>query len=324
MQIVAQWRRWSIVKKWELTTKSALTANVKWAIKKEILLLQKLNTAGIDWVPQITSVLDNWFEYVWIVGDHFKTIYSNSTKPRQLLLAKRLLYCAYQLDQLWVIHGELHRPTKNVLVWDNDRVFILDFERGALNDYSGKNMKAVGQWLSRVWYIGIESLKNLSWKSLDSIYQELLDTIVPPSATSKDSALSKLLVYGVIWVSIDLITKYVFYELEVWSWSPRLQPLLNYGSARSLPIPHWITRVGALAIGIWCVFEYSKKNIWVRSSALIIAWAVWNSIDRILYGWVRDFIDITSLLQYPIFNIADMFLVVWVWLIVIKQLFSKS
>lgn len=40
---------------------------------------------------------------------------------------------------------------------------------------------------------------------------------------------------------------------------------------------------------------------------LFIAGALGNTYDRLIYGSVRDFIDIVD--RYPIFNIADIYLV---------------
>lgn len=322
MKVVAKWWRWSISKSWKYATKSALTRNVKWAIKKEILILQKLNNAWIQRVPQIHEVLDDWFTYEWIEWNHFDNVHLNATDTQKIQLWTSLLSHAYTLDKLWVVHGELHRPTKNVLVWKDHAVYIIDFERWTIRDYSGKNMKAVGQRMSREGYFWIQYLKDLSWKQLDNIYESLLRKIQPSNNNTGSVTVSRLLLLSVVWVTIDLLSKHYLYSLERGTSSPRLQPVLNYGSARSLPIPHWITRVWALGV-VWRIgYEYTKKNIWIIASSLIIAWAVWNSIDRIFYGWVRDFFDITSIIQYPIFNIADCMLVGWVVILIFQVLYQ--
>ena len=53
----------------------------------------------------------------------------------------------------------------------------------------------------------------------------------------------------------------------------------------------------------------SDKRLWV-SFSLIIAGGVGNLIDRILRGFVVDYIDINGIFSYPMFNFADCCVVV--------------
>ena len=54
--------------------------------------------------------------------------------------------------------------------------------------------------------------------------------------------------------------------------------------------------------------------------ALVLGGAVGNLIDRIIYGYVIDFIDVRLFnYNYPIFNLADIFIVVGVILLVIHN-----
>ena len=50
--------------------------------------------------------------------------------------------------------------------------------------------------------------------------------------------------------------------------------------------------------------------------ALIIGGGTGNLIDRIFRGYVIDFIDINKWINYPLFNIADLSIVVGVILII--------
>jgi len=107
---------------------------------KEVDILKYLENQEIDFVPQVLDSGDGWFSYEWIEGEHFRDMReysspsSSSSKGGHLRsqLALRLLSCAYKLDQLGVIHGELLRPWTNVLVDEDQKVWILDFERGVM------------------------------------------------------------------------------------------------------------------------------------------------------------------------------------------------
>lgn len=44
--------------------------------------------------------------------------------------------------------------------------------------------------------------------------------------------------------------------------------------------------------------------------SLIIAGGIGNLIDRVFRGYVIDYIDINPLIKYPVFNIADMCVVI--------------
>lgn len=71
--------------------------------------------------------------------------------------------------------------------------------------------------------------------------------------------------------------------------------------------------INIIIIGILMKFVISKREeistpllIFI---SLIIAGGMGNLIDRIFRGYVIDFIDINPVFKYPIFNIADIFVV---------------
>jgi len=62
--------------------------------------------------------------------------------------------------------------------------------------------------------------------------------------------------------------------------------------------------------------DYMSKNVYI-SLLFIIAGGVSNLIDRIFRGYVVDFIDITQIINFPVFNFADIVLVIgWVLLVI--------
>jgi len=72
-----------------------------------------------------------------------------------------------------------------------------------------------------------------------------------------------------------------------------------------------VTAITLVALVIYMVKARKKQGLWLRVClALIFAGAVGNFIDRILFGYVRDFLDFSGLYFPYIFNVADSCLVV--------------
>lgn len=55
--------------------------------------------------------------------------------------------------------------------------------------------------------------------------------------------------------------------------------------------------------------SFSNKKTYSISLSIMIAGALGNFIDRLLFGYVRDFIDFFGT-AFPVFNVADMCLVI--------------
>lgn len=73
--------------------------------------------------------------------------------------------------------------------------------------------------------------------------------------------------------------------------------------------------VVVLAVVYWMVF---KPNTWwvVIAIAMFMSGALGNFIDRLLFGKVTDFLDF-ALIRWPVFNIADMAIVIGVVMLII-------
>lgn len=79
--------------------------------------------------------------------------------------------------------------------------------------------------------------------------------------------------------------------------------------------------VNIVVLGIIVKFIYSQKDRidkkTLASFTLILSGGFSNLIDRIVRGCVVDYIDITKYIKFPLFNIADIFIVVgWIMLLV--------
>ncbi len=97
----------------------------------------------------------------------------------------------------------------------------------------------------------------------------------------------------------------------------------NTGAAWSIFADKAFVVLVLSAIIIMAIVTYIYKNKPKMSCekiayALILGGAIGNFIDRIFYGYVIDFIDVSIFgYDYPIFNLADCFIVVGVIMLVI-------
>ena len=65
-----------------------------------------------------------------------------------------------------------------------------------------------------------------------------------------------------------------------------------------------LTSIIILGVIILIITKRVKKPVYIWSFALIIAGGVGNLIDRIIYGYVVDFVDV-RIVKFAVFNFAD-------------------
>ena len=71
--------------------------------------------------------------------------------------------------------------------------------------------------------------------------------------------------------------------------------------------------------------EYKKPNVFKTSIALIFGGAVGNLVDRIMFGFVRDFIDCHVVdYHWATFNVADICVCVGVGLWILCEFCYKN
>ena len=78
---------------------------------------------------------------------------------------------------------------------------------------------------------------------------------------------------------------------------------------------------------IYMMFIKNRKlsNFDNITYGMLIGGIIGNLIDRIIYGYVIDFLDFTIFgYDYPVFNIADSFIVISIILIVIDSLMKEG
>ncbi len=105
----------------------------------------------------------------------------------------------------------------------------------------------------------------------------------------------------ILLILLDQLTKYLFGNVK------------NYGAAFGI-LQGYTTFliIVSLAVIVICFYYYKYKNLRLGLS-FILAGAIGNLIDRIFLDYVRDFIDLKF---WPVFNLADMFNVIGVILLI--------
>jgi signal peptidase II len=137
------------------------------------------------------------------------------------------------------------------------------------------------------------------------------------------SAFPTIIGIAAVVFALDQATKFLVLRHiplgESWSLFPALARLAkltfitNTGAAFGM-----FPQMGALflviaimvVVGVVIFYHYLPQSIWVRVSVgLILGGAMGNGLDRVLRGYVVDFVDIGF---WPIFNIADLSIVLGV------------
>lgn len=108
----------------------------------------------------------------------------------------------------------------------------------------------------------------------------------------------------------------------------------NYGAAFSFLSEaggwqRWFFAVLAIAVSVGIVIYLKKlkpeEKLLAVSLSLILGGAIGNIIDRVIYGYVIDFLDVYyQVYHWPIFNIADSAITVGVALMLIESFMEKE
>lgn len=119
-------------------------------------------------------------------------------------------------------------------------------------------------------------------------------------------------------------------DIAIWENVFHLQYISNYGAAWGIFSGKQFLLIGFTAIIIVgmmiYMFKMPKENQshWMKVAfMLIMSGAIGNLIDRIHLGYVRDFLYF-KLIDFPIFNVADILVVTGVGLLLLLILISDS
>ena len=82
-----------------------------------------------------------------------------------------------------------------------------------------------------------------------------------------------------------------------------------------------IATIAAIIVMVWYKIKYKPQGKVVNiSMCLLLSGAIGNMIDRLLLGYVVDMFEVTFI-DYPVFNVADCFVVIGAILLCIYILF---
>ena len=122
-------------------------------------------------------------------------------------------------------------------------------------------------------------------------------------------------------IGLDQLTKWLtvvnleeYESFPVWQDVFHFTYVKNTGMAFGMLKDHrWVfmvfSTIAIVALIIY-LFRFRPESRWMQiSMAMIIGGGIGNMIDRILLGYVIDFIDVT-LINFAVFNIADSFVCV--------------
>ena len=95
----------------------------------------------------------------------------------------------------------------------------------------------------------------------------------------------------------------------------QLTRLHNYGAAWSslsgkTAVLLLVTGVLLIAVAWLLIKKIVRHPLGVTAGLFILGGGLGNMIDRVWHGYVVDMLDISPLFEYPVFNLADCFVVV--------------
>lgn len=138
---------------------------------------------------------------------------------------------------------------------------------------------------------------------------------------------------ALIWLGVDQVTKVIvsvtpsLQNLPIWQGVFHIRLLLNSGAAFSLFSGgsgwlKWISLLVSLGL-ITFALRYRNLNPYEQwGYGSILGGAVGNGIDRFMNGAVIDFLDL-RLINFPVFNFADVAINVGLLLLVINLIKSS-
>lgn len=134
-------------------------------------------------------------------------------------------------------------------------------------------------------------------------------------------------------VAVDMLTKFLIVPKNEELWKSKslignllwLTPAKNYGAGFSILTGKTVLLIVITIVFLIVLFVYDikspkKSKLYNIALSLIFAGAIGNLIDRIFFGYVRDFVFL-KFINFPVFNVADMSLTFGVAMLLIYVIF---
>jgi signal peptidase II len=134
-------------------------------------------------------------------------------------------------------------------------------------------------------------------------------------------------------IATDQITKYIInYYIGIYD-SVRIFPFLHIVNVRNTGAAFGMLKgidsnffifISIIAI-VFVIIMLKKKTYNSFGLSLLLGGAIGNLIDRLIYGYVIDFIDISfGRFHWPAFNVADSSLTIGIAIILITSILKKN
>ena len=146
----------------------------------------------------------------------------------------------------------------------------------------------------------------------------------------------KFFVINIILITIDQIFKYYILINKENLPNNIINGVLNFTYCENRGIAFGIGQGGAKIFAIitiliiivaliYVMLKFNKlKRLTLFGIALVISGGIGNLIDRLFRGYVIDYIDFSEIVDFPIFNFADICIVVGVIIIGISYLKNEG
>ena len=137
---------------------------------------------------------------------------------------------------------------------------------------------------------------------------------------------NKFIFLSIIPIIIDQITKIIvsinIKELIIIPNILKINYVTNNGAALSILSNHTIFLIIISILALLLIYNYMKHFILNKRNKLafilLYGGIISNLFDRIIHGYVIDYID--TIFNFPIFNLADTFIVIGIILIIIAMI----
>lgn len=128
---------------------------------------------------------------------------------------------------------------------------------------------------------------------------------VASSVATKSRGVLRPAAFVVVWTTGAIVVDQVSKFLVTRIWPDLI--VLNKNVAFSIELPVWVVLLALIvlvAVGFsqWRGWSAQDKKVRAWALGLLLGGALSNILDRVMFGAVRDFIDLRV---WPVFNLAD-------------------